>query len=36
MAKKNLKEEIIVYKRELTIKEKSDIKGYLNTKYKIY
>tara|TARA_R100001443_G_scaffold38135_2_gene51662 strand:+ start:2336 stop:3475 length:1140 start_codon:yes stop_codon:yes gene_type:complete len=34
-AKSNV-EEIIVYKRELTIKEQSDIKGYLNTKYKIY
>jgi len=29
-------EEIIVYNRELSTSEKSDIKGYLNLKYKIY
>ena len=29
-------EEIIVYNRELSDSEKSDIKGYLNLKYKIY
>tara|TARA_Y100000593_G_scaffold2209_1_gene4353 strand:- start:7218 stop:8360 length:1143 start_codon:yes stop_codon:yes gene_type:complete len=29
-------EEVIVYNRELTDSEKTDIKNYLNTKYKIY
>ena len=29
-------EEVIVYNREMTLAEKSDVRNYLNTKYKIY